>query len=443
MIPMPTQLSGAAWLASKHRAMLADEPRVGKTGAAILAADYILARKIIVVTTSSGRSVWRRAFAEWSTIERSVRVFGADKATDADVTILSWDAVLKGGFALPRDLVILDEAHKAKNPETKRAQSTYGKMYSMGEQMLTGGALVRPEDRVWLLTGTPLPHDPGDLWPHLRACLPERLLADEKRGWPNVTRYDDFRSRYCVIRMKKISNWTKIPVVVGGRNLDELRKRIDGFVLRRTQKDIGIRPPSYDLLPLIVSPAQRKQADGDVDKRKILEAAEAGRTKELEYELGELRRITGIIKAHAVVAVVIDEFEGGLDKIVLMRWHSEIGQILREGLAKFGVVSVDGSTSAKDREAAERAFRDDPNIRVFDGQIKAAGEAIDLSAAAVLWFVETSFSPSDMGQAALRITNVNQTRTPFVRVCTLEGTIDEALQASLMRLWAVIKEVIK
>ena len=108
------------------------------------------------------------------------------------------------------------------------------------------------------------------------------------------------------------------------------------------------------------------------------------------------------IKAHAVVEAVKDEFAGGLDKIVLMRWNTEVGRILREGLADYGVVSVNGSISLKEREEAERAFREDPKIRVFDGQIQAAGEAIDLSASAVLWFVQTCFTPALMGQAPTR-----------------------------------------
>ena len=65
---------------------------------------------------------------------------------------------------------------------------------------------------------------------------------------------------------------------------------------------------------------------------------------------------------------------------------------------------------------------------MFDGQIQAAGEAIDLSAARELWFVETIFSPGLLGQAAQRIAGPNQKRSAFVRVCLIEGSIDEALR---------------
>jgi SWI/SNF-related matrix-associated actin-dependent regulator 1 of chromatin subfamily A len=288
-----------------------------------------------------------------------------------------------------------------------------------------------------------LPHDPSDIWTTMRSSCPERLLADPVKDWPDVTKYEDFRNRYCIVRMKQLSRFNRIPVVIGGRNEAELRERLGDFLLRRTQKDIGIRPPVYEMLPLIVSPATRKRVDGDLDKRQILEAAENGATKELEMALGPLRRLTGSIKAQSVIEAVKEEFDNGLDKIVLMYWHREVGDVLQDGLDKFNPLRIDGATNAKDREAFEIAFRTDPKHRVMLGQIQAAGEAVDFSSANELWFVETSFSPKDQAQAAMRITNVNQTRNTFVRVCCIEGSIDEALQASLLRLWTTINGVMK
>ena len=443
MKPMPTQLSGAQFLASRHRALLADEPRVGKTGTAIMAADMVLAQNIDVITTASGRAVWRRGFQVWAKLGRTVGIVGVDKdAVNCDVRIHSYSGAVNFVNGRINDLVILDESHNCKNPEAKRTEAILGKALGGGARLLNASSFVKPETRAWFLTGTPLPHDPGDIWTTLRSSCPERLLPDQVRGWPDVTKFDDFRWRYCVIKMKQISRFNKIPVVIGGRNTEELRERLGDFMLRRTQKDIGIRPPTYELQPLLVSPKIRKQVDGDLDRKMILKAAEAGATGELEMHLGPLRRLTGTIKAHAVVEAVKEEFDSGLDKIVLMYWHKEVGNILEDMLATFKPLRLDGSTNAKDREKAEQIFRTSGSHRVFLGQIQAAGEAIDLSAAAELWFVETSFSPKDQAQASKRITNVTQTRTTYVRVCCIEGSIDEALQASLLSLWTAINGVI-
>ena len=452
MKPRPHQLVGAKFLASRDRALCADDCRTGKTLTAIMAADYDLAQSVLVVTTSSGRSVWRRAFQEHGSLDRTVCVLGVDSGfTTADVLIVSWSGLLQPkqiGALLNRgwfDRIILDECHKAKNPEAKTTEAVYGKMFESGQIMHRRGSITNLSNKINWLSATPAPHDPGDLWPALRTGCPELLVGGAERCWPDVTRYDDFRSRYCVIVMKKISAWTKIPVVLKGKNEEELHERIKSFFIRRTQKDVGIQPPTYETLPMIASSKELKHIELriPVDHKRVIDAIEAGATKDLDMELAAIRQITGLVKARLVVDAVKEELDGGLDKIVLMRWHSDVGAILRDGLADYGVVSVDGSTTLKEREQAEIAFREDPKIRVFDGQIQAAGEAIDLSAAAELWFVESCFTPALMGQAAQRISNHNQTRSTFVRVCMIEGSIDEAIQAHIMRLWESLRKVIR
>ncbi len=435
LTPFPTQISGAQFLSQRQHALLADAPRVGKTGTAILAADYNLDDSILVVTTASGRPVWKRAFASWSPFKRErLRIVGwgelANAGTRAELLRHKWDRL------------ILDEAHAAKNFATKRTQAAFGQLDEGGARLLTSTALISKAKGVWCLTGTPLPHDPSDIYPMMRALCPERLRADETKGWPDVTKFEDFRDRYCKWRPKKLSNWRTIIVIMGGKNEAELAERLDGFFLRRTQQDVGIRAPIYETMPLAVSPKMLRDVEGDLVASEILAAAKAGDTRSLDMHLGPIRRITGEVKARAVVDAVKEEFDGGLDKIVLAYWHKDVGAILKEGLSTYGVVGIDGSTSADKREQAEQSFLEPDGPRVFLAQIEAAGEAIDLSASAVLYFVETVFSPKSMQQMSLRITNHSQTRQALVRVCVLEGSIDEALQEILLRLWASIREVL-
>jgi len=445
--PKPTQLSGARFLAQRKAALLADAPRCGKTGAAIMAADCILAQRILVITTASGRGVWRRAWPEWSALERSVQILQSTKPTvSADVVIVSWAAITNPKIraallAVEWDLLISDEDHYAKNFEAKRTQSLYGELVQDGASLVVRTALAAKAKVVWPLTGTPLPHSPFDTYPRLRSLAPERLAANDDKGWPDVTKRADFMSRYTVYRMKEISRFNRVPVIIKGRNEAELAARLDGFFLRRTQKDVGIEPPVYELMPLVVSDKEVRESNGDAKLEAVLGAIEAGDTKALDMRLGPLRRITGTIKARAVVEAVKEEFDCGLDKLVLMYWHKEVRDILATGLSHLGLVEIDGSTRSTDRATAEERFRDPAN-KIFLGQIVAAGEAIDLSAAAELWFVETSFTPKDLAQAALRITNHTQTRTPLVRVCALAGSIDEPMQERLMSLWTAIKGVI-
>ncbi len=435
MKALPHQLVGADFLAERTHALLADAPRVGKTGTAIMAADMIAAKRILVVTTASGRPVWVRGFKDWSLWDLPTRaVYGDVGDLKGPLRlIVSWSEVSKHAAALAAvkwDALILDESHYAKAVTAKRTAAVYGAFNGRGRQWgLCDAAAV-----VWCLTGTPIPNAPNDLYPMLRALAPERIEGLEK--------YEDFLHRYCIVRKKAISRFNKIDVVVGGRNEDELKARMEGFWLRRTQKDVGITAPIYDLLPIHISEAQRRKVEATVESAEdILAAAETGETRGLDIHLGTLRRLTGSIKAAGVVQAVKDEMGSVYDKVVLMAWHTDMLDYLAEELSAYGVVCVDGRTNPAARELAIAKFRDNPEVRVFLGQIIAAGEAIDLSAANELIFVESSWVPKDMAQAALRITNHGQARQPRVRVAALEGSIDEALQAVLMRKVATNKEI--
>lgn len=455
LTPFPHQLVGARFLAGRQHALLADEPRVGKTGTAILAADDNLESSILVVTTASGRAVWQRAFPAWSRFNRSVQVVTSAGPVTADAAIIGWPSIAKNEIRAPLlqrrwDRLILDESHYAKSFATlegapvHRTQAAYGTPIDDGETLLDAHALAGRAAGVWALSGTPVPHNPSDLYPMMRALCPQRLQADPARGWPDVTKANDFLHRYCQVRMKKLPRgWRKIPVVVGGKNGDELHARLEGFWLRRTQQDVGIRAPIHDLMPLAVTERMLRAAEGDLDQTTILKAAEAGDTKTLDMHLGPLRRNTGRIKVPAVIEAVRDEFDCGLDKVVLAYWHREVGDALADGLAKYGVLRLDGNTTATQRGPIEQEWLSNPAKRVFLAQIEAAGEAIDLSSAAVLWFVETVFSPRSMKQMSLRITNHAQARQALVRVCVMQGSIDEAVNQRLMMLWATIKDVLK
>jgi len=330
------------------------------------------------------------------------------------------------------DAFIIDESHKAKNPETKTTKAVYD-MPGLKEPGLTRFAKY-----VFDLSGTYIPNTPIDTYPRLLALAPELLKADPDKGWPDVSNYDAFLRRYCVVRRKKL-NWNWIDVPISGKNEEELRERMRPFMMRRTQKDVGIRPPQFSNFYIKTSALQDRQIraalndlGGDVSE--MLDALDLGvELPEEDWNVASLRRVTGQIKAQAVIEAVKEAFSNGLDKVVLMAWHTDVIDALRAGLAEYGVASIDGRTPGDKRFAQEQAFQTDKNIRVFVGQIIAAGEAIDLSASAELWFVELSFVPKDMSQAAMRITNHTQMRQALIRVCVLADTIDEGLTDVLTR----------
>lgn len=434
--PMPHQITGALFLAGRKTALLADEQRVGKTGAFIRACDYVLARKILVITTATGRAQWGSEMREWG-LPRSIQVIykTSTKIRDnADVVVIGWPSTINPKIqeqllAREWDVIGLDESHYAKNPTAKRTKAVYDELPYKAEY-------------VWPLSGTPMPNSPLDMLPMFKALCPEKLKA--QGGWPDVTAEDKFVRQYCTWYMKGTA-WNRIRIITGGENLEEFKERFGDFWLRRTQQDVGITRPLYSVLSLNadrLGEAKHVMAQLGEEAEDILAAAEYGDTKTLEMHMGPLRRITGALKAYAVAEAVKEEFENGLDKIVLMCWHSDVIDILKHELHQFGVVGIDGRTPPTKRADQVEAFQSG-SARVFVGQMVAAGEAIDLSAAAVLWFVEYSFVPKDMSQAALRITNHSQTRQALVRVCALSGSIDESFARVLTRKVATIRSVME
>jgi SWI/SNF-related matrix-associated actin-dependent regulator of chromatin subfamily A-like protein 1 len=295
MIPFPHQIEGAKWLQGRAFGILADEPRVGKTGAAIMAADATGAKNILVVTTASGRGVWRKGFDDWSIMGRPQQILTSKSllGSRVQVVIVGWPSITLAPvraqlLAREWDGLILDEGHYAKSFEAARTQAVFGVPMDDALALASRSALVSKAKRVWHLTGTPMPNSPFDLYPVLRACAPGVLLAKGAR--PDVTKQADFKKRYCKVKPKKIgtgyyARW--IDVIVDGQNLDELRARTEGLILRRTQADVGIQPPIYETLPLVITAQQRRRIEAEAgDARAIMQAVERGDTKALEMHLG-------------------------------------------------------------------------------------------------------------------------------------------------------------
>lgn len=436
MTAYPHQVEAAEFLSARKRALLADEPRVGKTGATLLgmAALGDQASRVLIITTASGRKVWQRAVRDWLGDDWSDRTaaYYTRKLTDemlgARVLIIGWAALSKHAELLVSrgrfSLVVADEAHYAKDFKAQRTKALYR-------------TVSKNADRLWLLTGTPMANGPLDLFPALQDF---RALDAEHRT------FYGFRDRYCVVRRMKMGR-AEFDQIVGHKNLDELSERLRPHMLRRTQSDVGITEPIVETAPLYVKAS---------DVRKILKELEKADPEAIEAFAGSgdvsdispdhfatLRRITGTIKAPAVAEMIVDEIEGGADKLVVMAWHRDTMDVIEREVRNSGirVVRVDGSTTPAQRDKREAEFREDDEVKVFLGQIVACGEAIDLSRSSDLLFAETSYVPKDMRQASLRITNHNQTRQPRVRIATLADSIDERVQAAVVRKMRDIKEV--
>ncbi|WP_197286585.1 MULTISPECIES: DEAD/DEAH box helicase [unclassified Chelatococcus] len=408
----PYQEEGAAFLARVGRGLLADDMGLGKTAQAIAAARKIAARRVIIVCPASLCENWRREFKR----------FWPD--FPGELFVKSYNKVDDFGGATTCDVLILDEAHYLKNKDAKRTRAIFGPRCD-GK-----GGLVERAKQVFLLTGTPTPNNPAELWPLARAVFPDAILNPKIPGKPLA--YWPFVGRYC----KTFDNGFGIKIT-GGKNLKELRERIAPYVLRRRKEEVltDLPPIRFDTLPLegIRLPVVLNDA-GKVEAeiiRKTLAEKGVGGLAEIAPHVASLRRITGLAKVGPVVEWVRDWLDAGGSKIVLFAHHKEVIAALSDAFDR--AVVVTGSTTPAVRQAAVDSFQNDPNTRVFIGQLQAAGTGLTLTAASDLLFVETSWVPAENQQAAMRIHRIGQRNACLVRVATLAGSIDEDVQKAVLR----------
>jgi SNF2 family DNA or RNA helicase len=80
---------------------------------------------------------------------------------------------------------------------------------------------------------------------------------------------------------------------------------------------------------------------------------------------------------------------------------------------------------------------------VFVGQISIASEAIELTAASNVWFIESDWTPKTMDQAASRAHRYGQPSSVNARILALEGSIDAAIARALERKMGTIQAIIE
>jgi SWI/SNF-related matrix-associated actin-dependent regulator 1 of chromatin subfamily A len=425
----PYQKNGVKWLAGRDFALLADEPGLGKSAQAVRACEGL--GRILVLCPASLRGNWAREFARFSDTRRTVDAVLGTRPVGADVTIASYDFAARHATALAGayDALILDESHYLKNPKSKRTKAVFGPKCDRV------GGIAENADRVYCLSGTPAPNDPSELWPSVRALAPELLDKRQHSYWGFVT-------KYC--RTKDTGFGLQI---VGGRNMGELRTRLDPFILRRKKEDVLPDLPPLRLETLFLDGVSSRELSvlsaeygGQIEKA-LAENGIEGLAK-LAPHIANLRRLTGHLKVAGVVETVSNEVAHD-GKIVLFAYHTGVIETLETELldAGFGVVVVDGAAPAAFRTERVRRFQEDPSVNVFIGQLTAAGTGLTLTAASEAIIVESSWVPAENEQAAMRIHRIGQRNACRVRFATLADSIDEKINRAVLRKAADIAQL--
>ena len=418
----PYQEIGRDFLASRTRALLADQMRVGKTPQAILAAQKIGAQRVLVLCPAIAVGQWAQEWERWANVAAVVYQGGAVPAGRVHV-VASYQMAQRHieHFDPTRwDVLIVDECHKAKNPEAGITSMVYGK-----------NGLGWRAEYIWALSGTPAPNHAGELWPMLRAF-----------GVVDMT-YDEFIRRYCIVL------WRPQRQIVGTRErmIPELRGLLAKCMLRRTRAEVAPEMPAIDYQFLSVEPdlalvsallENAGEARADLAR---LGSALQDRSNPAAYIEDHARDFTAARQycAYAKVPVLADHVAFALDNNLLQQtvvFGHHVGplQCLREQLVTRGtqVELIQGETSAQKRQEIMRDFQAG-KIQVLVANIIAAGTAIDLSAADHGYFLEMSWVPANNEQAANRLVSLMKAQGVTFDIVVWEGSPDATVNAALAR----------
>jgi len=411
--PMDHQKLAIEKLVANERFILADDMGLGKTTSTVIASLESGSKKILVICPASLKINWYREIQNYT--DRSISIVEGKKWESADFVIVNYDiiknfhdsenvensVIVKENF----DLVIIDEAHYIQNKKAARTQLCNDVANKIG--------------KVWLLTGTPLTSRPINYF-----NLLELVDSPVAQNWMAYVR------RYCDGFQFRAGN-RKIWNVNGSSNLEELRDRTQHTILRRLKEEI------LDLPDKIITPIYL-DLKSDTYKALMGEYFDWYRnneeSKSLALQFSKLMKVRQIISQEKIkntIEIANSSIDQEKKVIIFTNFTDTLNQFV--DYFKKDCVYLDGSCSKNQRQEAVDRFQNDDKVKVFVGNLKAAGVGITLTAAEVIIMNDLSFVPSDHSQAEDRAYRIGQNKGVSIYYPIFENTIEGKIYDILSR----------
>ena len=404
--PLSHQKESIQKLVENKKFILADDMGLGKTTSTIIAALESGAKKILIVCPATLKINWKREIENYT--DRSIFIAESKSfSTEHDFVIINYDIIknfhstkekknsdmMKANF----DLVIVDEAHYIKNAQAKRTKLI--------------NDIVKDIDRLWLLTGTPMTSRPIDYYNLLS-------LVDS----PVAKNWMAYVIRYCN-GFQFQAGPRKVWNVMGATNLEELRDRTSGTILRRLKEDV------LDLPDKIITPVYLRLKSREYEE--IMGEyydwydKNPEESKSLTVQFSKLTKVRQVI-ANEKIGQTIELAENILEQdkkvVIFCNFTDSLNRIVEH----FGksAVKIDGSMSKDNRQYSVDEFQNNPKVKVLVGNIKAAGVGITLTSGEAVIMNDLSFLPSDHAQAEDRCYRYGQKNNVLVYYPIFENTVE-------------------
>jgi SWI/SNF-related matrix-associated actin-dependent regulator 1 of chromatin subfamily A len=421
--PLDHQKEAIEKLTGSKRFILADDMGLGKTTSTIIAALETGAKKILIVCPASLKINWQREIANYS--DRPVFIAEGKKfSTEDDFVIVNYD-ILKNFHDTKNkeeslldqskfDLVILDEAHMISNVQAQRTKIING--------------FAKKINRVWLLTGTPMTSRPMNYYNLLN--LIESPVAQNWKA---------YAIRYCQ-GYQFSAGKRKVWNVSGASNLEELRDRTSKQILRRLKEEV------LDLPDKIITPVylrlKSKEYEDLMGEYFDWYDKNPNESSSLTVQFSKLMKVRKVIsneKTKQTIEFAENILEQG-KKVIIFTNFTDSLQTMYQHFGKQAVY-LDGSCSNSMRQQAVDEFQTNDKIRVFVGNLKAAGVGLTLTSAEVVIMNDLSFVPAEHSQAEDRAYRYGQKSNVLVYYPIYDNTIEAAIYDILNKKKQIIRTV--
>jgi SWI/SNF-related matrix-associated actin-dependent regulator 1 of chromatin subfamily A len=421
--PLDHQKLAIEKLSGTKRFILGDDMGLGKTSAAVIAALEVDSKKILIICPASLKINWQREIENYS--DRSVYICeGKNFSTEHDFVIVNYD-ILKNFHDLKDienslitkanfDLIIIDEAHYISNGQSIRSKLV--------------NSFTKKSKYLWLLTGTPMTSRPMNYFNLL--SLIESPVA---QNWMA------YAIRYCQGYQFKAGN-RKVWNVTGASNLEELRDRTSRQFLRRLKTEV------LDLPDKIITPVylrlNSKQYMGLMGEYYDWYDKKKEESSSLTVQFSMLMKVRQVI-AEEKIKHTIELAQNIIDqdkKVIIFTNFTGVLQKIHEHFGKQSVY-LDGSCSNPKRQYAVDEFQNNDKIKVFVGNLIAAGAGITLTAGEAVIMNDLSFVPAHHQQAEDRSYRYGQKNSVSVYYPIFDNSIEGVIYDMLSNKKNVIDTV--
>jgi superfamily II DNA or RNA helicase len=388
------QAFGARFALVQERVIIGDEMGLGKSIEAIAALAHLRASgdtHFLVVCPASVLINWVREIGSRSTL-RAYPLHGPDRLAaqrewlrQGGVAVATLDGLHRVGSAEPPELpelpelgmLVVDEAHYVKNPETKRSRAV--------------AAWCGRTRRVLFLTGTPMEN-----------------------------RVEEFRTLISYLRPDLAAGLRSSDVVAGAQ---AFRKAVAPVYLRRNQQDVLAELP------------ERVEADewvefSGADFEAYREAVAAGNF--MAMRRAAYAEPATSAKLKRLLELVGDAEANGLKVVVFSYFRTVLATV---GAALDGRAHgpLSGDVSAERRQRVVDEFSAAAGHAVLLSQVQAGGVGLNLQAASVVILCEPQVKPSIEAQAAGRAHRMGQVRRVQVHRLLTVDSVDQRMLDILRR----------